>query len=428
MIHLRGTTYHVRRRVPGRYASVEPRGQIWVSLHTDSPTVARRKADALWGELIEGWEARLAGNTADAEARFAAAAELARVRGHRYLASAQVAQLPIEELLLRVEAVPERRAARDAGTSVPDQIEGDALLGGVAEPPITLSRALEAYWDVARDKVLGKSDDQVRRWRNPRVKAIRNLVAVVGDKPLGDLTRDDLLTFRDWWVDRLMSEQLTPNSANKDLIHLGEVLRTVVSRKRLAVDLPLGDLSFREGEAGQRPSFSTEWLRERLLAPGALGGLNDEARCSTLAMVNTGARPSEVAGLVPDHIRLDDAVPHIRIEPEGRQLKSARARRAIPLLGVSLEALREMPGGFPRYRDKAGLSATVNKYLRAHGLCETPQHTLYSLHHAFEDRLLSVGVDERIRRDLLGHRLDRERYGAGATLGHTARVMAPAML
>ena len=60
--------------------------------------------------------------------------------------------------------------------------------------------------------------------------------------------------------------------------------------------------------------------------------------------------------------------------------------------------------------------AIVNKYLREHGLLETPGHSMYSLRHAFEDRMLAAGVDDRIRRDLFGHSLDRERYGKGASL------------
>lgn len=34
----RGSTYHLRKRVPRRYERVEERKSIWVSLHTDSLT------------------------------------------------------------------------------------------------------------------------------------------------------------------------------------------------------------------------------------------------------------------------------------------------------------------------------------------------------------------------------------------------------
>jgi integrase len=140
-------------------------------------------------------------------------------------------------------------------------------------------------------------------------------------------------------------------------------------------------------------------------------------------MVNTGYRPSEGACLTAAQIRLDHNVPHISIEPVGRQLKSAYARRIIPLAGVSLEAFRQCPDGFPRYADNPALSATVNKYLRANGLMESPGHSLYSLRHSFEDRMLAAGIDDRIRRDLFGHRLTRERYGKGADLDHLLRVI-----
>jgi integrase len=378
--------------------------------------VAKSKAPVAWEHLVEGWEARLAGDTSDAERRFEAARELAAARGFRYLPAAQVASLPREDLLERIEAVPLRNGQ-------PDRKEAAALLGGAREPKITVSRALELYWTLAADRTIGKSEDQLRRWKNPRIKAVNNFLAVVGDKALADISGDDMLDFRNWWVERIDSEDLTPNSANKDLIHLGDVLKTVNKMKRLGLVLPLTDLSFKEGEKRSRPPFSVAWIRDKLLAPGALDGLNLEARCIVLGMVNTGYRPSEGACLTAAQIRLDHNVPHISIEPVGRQLKSAYARRIIPLAGVSLEAFRQCPDGFPRYADNPALSATVNKYLRENGLMESPGHSLYSLRHSFEDRMLAAGIDDRIRRDLFGHRLTRERYGKGADLDHLLRVI-----
>jgi integrase len=126
---------------------------------------------------------------------------------------------------------------------------------------------------------------------------------------------------------------------------------------------------------------------------------------------------------MPEHIRLDHDIPHIAIEPVGRQLKNDQSQRVIPLTGVSLDAFRECPKGFPTYRFKDKLSDTVNKFLRENGLLETPDHVLYSLRHSFEDRMLAAGVDERIRRDIFGHQLDRERYGMGATLEHKRDIL-----
>ncbi len=412
----RGSTYHLRKRVPGRYKLVEPRAVVWISLHTDSESVARQKAPMAWGHLIEAWEAKLAGDGDDAERRFEAAKELAAIRGFRYLPASRVADLDREELLRRLELV--------SRTGEPDKVEAAAVLGGASAPQITVTGALDSYWKLTRDQTLGKSDDQLRRWRNPRMKAVRNFVEVIGDKPLASVARDDMLAFRDWWTDKLETDGLTANSANKDIIHLGDVLRTVVDRKRLGLVLPFGGLSFKEGEAKTRPPFSVEWIKTKLLAKGALAGMNEEARAIMLAMVNTGARPSELAALTGPCIRLGGKVPHISIEPVDRQLKTPRAKRIIPLAGVSLAALRGFPEGFPRYRaEPATLSGTVNSFLAENGLKESPSHTLYSLRHSFEDRMLAKGVDERIRRDLMGHRLDREQYGKGAELAHLGKVI-----
>lgn len=412
----RNKTFHLRRNVPRRYASVEPRKTVWISLHTDSETVARQKALIAWDQLLEGWEARLAGDSDDAERRFDAARELAQVRGYRYLPAERVAALPRAEFLERVRSAVKPDAE-------PDRIEAAAVLGGAKEPSITVERALEMFWSLAKDRAAGKSEDQMRRWRNPRQKAIRNFVAVIGNKALADITGDDMLEFRQWWLEKMEAEGLTANSANKDLAHLRDTFKTVNRMKRLGLMLPLSDLAIKEGAKRIRPPFSPDWIKTKLLAPGALVGLNTEARCILLGMVNTGYRPSEGAGLMPEHIRLEHAVPHITIEPVGRQLKNETSRRVIPLTGVSLEAFRQCPGGFPTYRFKDKLSDTVNKFLRENELMESPAHSLYSLRHAFEDRLLSAGVDERIRRDLFGHALQRERYGHGASLGHCRDIL-----
>ncbi|TRO96172.1 tyrosine-type recombinase/integrase [Glycocaulis profundi] len=412
----RNGTYYLRRRVPRRYSAVESRATVWISLHTDSEAIARQKAGRAWTQIIEAWEAHLAGASEDAAARYAAAQELARIRGFQYLDVGAVASLPTRKLVERIEAA-------EAPSNAPDAAEAAALLGAPTIPEITVEGALEQYWTLAREKTLGKSRDQLRRWKNPRLKAVRNFVNVVGNKPLSEITRDDMLEFRDHWLDRIQAGEVAPGTANKDFIHLENILKTVNNMKRLNLTLPLGDLAFAQGEQRTRPPFSDGWIRTRLLAPGALDGLNSEARAIVLGMVNTGYRPSEATALKASTIRLDHAVPHLSIEPDGRQLKTAYSRRLIPLCGVSLEAFKAFPEGFSRYEDSATLSGTVNGFLRENGLLETPQHSFYSLRHSFEDRMLAAGIDDRIRRDVFGHKLDRERYGKGASLEHVQTLI-----
>jgi integrase len=399
----------LRRRVPKKYSSVEARKFIWISLQTDSPSMAEVRAVSLWQQQIAQWEAMLAGTSVVPEVRLDAAKQLVEAKGFRYMQADVLLNQPVEDIVKRVEAI-------SFSKGIPKVKDAEALLGVLPDPGLKISRVLELYWQLSANKMIGKSKDQVRRAKNPVIKAIKNLVDVIGDKTINSISRDDMLDFREWWNERLARQGLTSNSANKDFTHIGKVLRSVNELKRLGIDLPLGGLAFDEDDGDRRPPFSTEWIRSRLLAPGALSGLNTEARCILLGMINTGYRPSEGAALLPQHIQLDSAVPHILIRPEGRQLKSKNAKRTLPLTGISLEAIRECRNGFPRYRDKPGLSATINKFLRENALMESDDHVLYSLRHAFEDRLLASGVDERIRRDLMGHALKRQRYGAGASL------------
>jgi integrase len=412
----RNKMLYLHKRVPRRYQEVDGREAVWISLATDSEEVAKQKAPLIWQDMIEAWEAKLEGRDADAEGRLAAARNLAKKRGYRFMGPVEVARLPLYDLLQRIESIPIVKGEVDL-------MEADAALGTAPLPKITVTKALTAYWKLAKGKTLGKSPDQLRRWENPRKKAIANFVEVVGDLPITDITNYDIAEFRDWWVDKLARDGLTPNSANKDITYVASTLREVARANNLELRFQTRGMLLDEGKPTQRPAFSEQWILDKIFAPGALDGLNAEARAILIGMINTGYRPSEASGLKAEHIRLDANIPHILIKPDGRQLKSHNAERIIPLVGVSLEAFRAFPEGFPRYYDNPSLSDTVNKFLRENRLLETPDHSLYGLRHAFEDRMLAAGVDERIRRDLMGHALKRERYGKGATLEHLQAVI-----
>ena len=411
----RGEILYLRRRVPKRYKAVENRKMILQSLHTEDRSAAEIKRETIWSNLIETWEARLRGDTDDAKLNYEAAVNMAEIKGKSYRLMTEVAQLKTSDLLERIEAIDDER-----GT--PSLIEADALLGGVEKPKMSISYALEVFWDLAADKTLGMNADQIRKWRNPRKKAIQNFISVNGDIAITDLNRNHMLDFRQWLLERIVDGQIRPGSANKDLIHLGQILKTVNTLKRLELDLPFGELSFKEDEKNTRPPFSDTWIKDKLLARGALDSLNTEARILVLGMINTGYRPSEGVMLTASTIRLDTDVPHISIEPGNRKLKTAHSKRVIPLTGISLEAFKELPQGFEHYNSVVP-SNTINKFMTENGLRETPSHSMYSLRHAFEDRMLANDVDERIRRDLFGHALQRERYGAGASLEHTFNIL-----
>ncbi|WP_374633016.1 DUF6538 domain-containing protein [Paracoccus sp. (in: a-proteobacteria)] len=422
---LRGDQYYIRRRVPARYAAIDERDFVQVSLHTDSLIIAKSKAAEVWRQMVEAWEAKLDGHHAEGATRMKAARNLAQRRGYRYMDASDVARLPIEEILTRVESTVDKRGRLDMK-------EAEAALGLVPAPAMTVSQAFEDFYKVAGDRIVGKSPDQLRRHREPRLKATNNFIEAVGNKQLAEVTTDDLFAFRAAWLERVARGEVKAESANKDFTYLAAMWKAVAQAKGIPLQFRTDGLalSASKGKAATRPPFSDAWIRDKLLAPGALDGLNSEARTILLAMVNTGARPSEIAGLMHDEIRLDGAVPHIQIQSNAnRHLKNRHSERYIPLTGISLEALRAMPGGFPAYAEKnATLSATVNKFLAENKLLETPDHSMYSLRHAFEDRMLTAGIDERIRRDLLGHGLKRERYGKGGDMAFIRDLLAPLAL
>lgn len=314
--------------------------------------------------------------------------------------------------------------AKHSKPRFPDLIEAAAVLGGASPSRIKVSTALEAYWQISDAKTTNKSADQIRRWENPRKKAVAGFITAVGDRPLDEITTDDLYTFQSHLVRRITAGEIVASSANKDLIHLLSVIEDVARAKSIKLVFDRKKLMLKTEDSNHRPPFSTAWIKEKILAPGALDGLNPEARAILLGMVNTGYRPSEGAQLGAAQIRLVGPVPHISIEPVKRALKTKHSKRIIPLVGVSLEAFKAFPNGFPRYADNPSLSATVNKFLREHALLQSDDHSFYSLRHSFEDRMLAAGVDERIRRDLMGHALQRMRYGDGTAMKHLQEVVA----
>ena len=66
-----------------------------------------------------------------------------------------------------------------------------AVLGGASKPTLRLSGLFEVYMGLVTDRTLGKSDNQRRKWTATRGRAVANLIAMIGDKPIADITRDD---------------------------------------------------------------------------------------------------------------------------------------------------------------------------------------------------------------------------------------------
>lgn len=261
------------------------------------------------------------------------------------------------------------------------------------------------------------SPDQIRKWRNPKLRAIENLKTVVGNKPLVKITRADALDFQAWWQDRVTTEDIAIETANKDIGHLNKMFGRVERSHRLGLGAVFSQLRIEGGRQGQRLAFDPKFVQDRLLKTGALDALNPEARRVLYLMAETGLRLSKAVNLTAETIDLTAEVPHVRVRPDGRRMKTEQSERDMPLVGVALLAMQAQPDGFPRYRDKAaGLSATVNKFLAEQKLLPKAGQTLYSLRHTFEDRLTAVEAPDKIAAAMMGHKYHRPRYGVGPSL------------
>lgn len=195
------------------------------------------------------------------------------------------------------------------------------------------------------------------------------------------------------------------------------MLKEVSIRRRLNLPDIFKGLRLKGGVERPRVPYETDFIQKRLLAKGALDGLNEDARLVLYVVADTGLRPSEVVNLQEDAIILKGPIPHVKILPEGRRLKTADLQREIPLVGAALAAMKKRPQGFSRYRDKSSnLSAALNKYLQENGLRPTKEHTVYSLRHSFKGRLIAAEAPDSLIDSLMGHKTYKPKYGKGPSL------------
>lgn len=411
----RSGVWYYLRRVPDNVAPYDKRmfaRQTTKIRVADDPRgfKARKVAEKINAETEAYWLTLLRGDAENAQARYDAARAQARGFGFDYLTADQIAQVPREDRVARIEAVMAAPAAQEASAVA-------SVMGGIPEPQIMLSGLLDEFERLNRAGLKDLSPDQMRKWRNPKRRAVESFIAVIGDRPLSEVTRAQALDFRAWWEARVMAGEVEIETANKDFGHLNTMFKTVERARRIGLGPVFAEMRITGGSFGQRVAFSPEHIQGVLLRDGALDRLNPEARRVLFLMVETGLRLSEACNLTRETIRLDGAVPHVQVRADGRRMKTEQSGRDMPLVGVSLLAAQAQPDGFPRYRDKASsLSATINKFLTENDMLPVEGQSLYSLRHSFEDRLTAVEAPDKLAAALMGHKFHRPRYGLGPSL------------
>lgn len=415
----RGDIAHYRRRVPEQFSHVDSRTFVKKSLKTKDPQEAQRKA-LNYNKYIETyWQSLVSEHGCSAQSKYTLATKNAEILGFNYKTAAEISDSDINRIALRIL---EATKAIECADSV------SAILGGQNHPKRFLEELWESFYKFKKATLRGKSDAQIKRWVNPRIRAYKTFIEVCGDIPIDQITRDHILNFRDWWSLRIQ-DGMAPNSANKDLTHLRSILAHAQDNwKGISFDVTslFARIRFEETDSKRMP-FETGFIRSELLNHRNLTNLNDECRLFLFAMADTGARPSELLGLnaARGDIRLDTETPYIHIRPDDdREIKNKYSNRQIPLVGSALYAFKQMAQGFNQYYCRPDqLSSNLNKFLREHDLTPTDNHCVYSLRHSFEDRLGAVDTPEKVHSMIMGHSYRRERYGIGPSLEQKKKWM-----
>lgn len=417
----RAGLYHYKRRVPKEVGTLDRRfPMVRLSLKTSSLGKAMALRDIHERADNEFWASLLVGSDQDvAQRRYKATVARAAALGLTYRSAADIAhELPVTI----VDRIDKAIAAPK------DSVERDAAVGMAKGGGDMISAAFETYVaTIARDEIRFKSEAQKKTWKVRKKASVTAFVDINGDKAMAEITRDDALKVHAALLARVAPAKgratLSANMANRQLGNLRVFYRdwfTFYGQKDR--QNPFDSLSFTEGAQKPRPPFAVEWIKDKFLTAGKLKAMNAEARGVLLAMVETGCRLSEICNLTADNIVLNADVPHILIapsdDPDGpREIKTATSIRAVPLVGVSLAVFRKHKKGFPRYLDKGNaLSATINKFLRENELLPTESHSAYCLRHSFEDRMKAADISDDMRRELMGHAIDRPKYGEGYSL------------
>jgi integrase len=412
---IRGGIYHYKRRVPASFADLDERApHVRVSLKTSDLALARQKRDAIEDADDRYWSSLLMGDPVDvAKQRYKLATRRVEAMGFGYqLVERLISARDFDEIAQRLALVDDRTSTETIS----------AVLGTIEEPEVKISEAFKIYTDeIVLDEIRYKSDAQKKTWKKVKQRAVNNFTEIVGDIPITKVTRADARKLYQHWLDRLVSSgqaKREASSGNRDLGNMRVMFDAYF--RHMGVENyvnPFARLSFKDARTRTRSPIPLAIVTDKLLKAGNLDGLNEEARGILLAMIETGARPSELSNLTSDRILTDAEVPHIRIAPSADpgdpyEIKTMSSVRTIPLIGVALAVFEKFKDGFPRYKGKSA-TVTINKYLVENKIWTSDDHTLYGLRHLFEDRMKEANIDEELRKGLMGHTINRPKYGTG---------------
>ena len=300
----RNSTWHFVRRVPTEFAHLDPRGVVRhstrIKIANDrAGRRAARVAEQFNEQLEIFWKGLSDGKPIEILTNYESARRRARALGFDYVENEQLLQQKPEARLERLETLVAKGLTSDAGARA-------ALLGTKKRPAFKLSKLFNEYEAATKDEVKDLSPDQLRIWRNGRIRAVERFVEVVGDKPVTEITPDDAIDYCEWWRERVVDNEVEAKTANKDIGQLSRMLKEMSIRRRLNLPDIFKGLRLKGETERPRVPYETEFIQKRLLGKGALSGLNEDARLVLYIVADTGcARPrSSICSGTPSFLML----------------------------------------------------------------------------------------------------------------------------
>jgi integrase len=250
----------------------------------------------------------------------------------------------------------------------------------------------------------------------------RTFTTFFGDLYLDELSHSHITRYRD----HLLARGLHPNSIRKH----NNILNAMINMafKHLDIDRlsPFRGLSIRgEGENTRPIPTITEELLLQVKTHLLLW--KTPAKMVGLIQLNTGMRISEPAMARLEDLVLDHEIPHLWVRKNKfTDRKTKSSIRAIPLLGVSLDAAKELhklatesnsEWLIPQYASEIGgtnCSGTLNKSMKHLGFRS------HMFRHAFIDRLKGCNdIPLPLAESITGHGRGQSDFATYGTVGYS---------
>lgn len=312
----RGGVFQFRKAIPQKLQKLIGKREFVQSLRTNDVEEAIlrcRAAQAEFDDLIRN--AREGRKPVERRSSADELAEMALVMGLDYRPASEIARHGDHAEFLRRHRLWEERG-RPGG-------EQFKAIFGEADKIVRLSTLLDDFIHETRDERARLNSREVDKKLNPLRKAVSDLIGFTGDIHIAELTARIAADFTQKLKDRVASGEIKPNTANKTLGHLRKTIAFAIESQRFSGDNPFASRRLK-GKVGRRPPYSTKFIRDNILAPGALNGLNDVCQALIWAMIDTGANASELCGLDPiTDIFIHEPIPYINIQHnQHRRLKN----------------------------------------------------------------------------------------------------------